>query len=34
LLGRAVHLDVNPLFTEDDIAETVVGLNKVLNSLA
>ena len=34
LLGRAVHLDVNPLFTDDDIAETVVGLNKVLNALA
>jgi 8-amino-3,8-dideoxy-alpha-D-manno-octulosonate transaminase len=34
LLGRAVHLNVNPLFTDDDIAETVVGLNKVLNALA
>lgn len=34
LLGRAVHLDVNPLFTDEDIAETVIGLNKVLNALA
>jgi dTDP-4-amino-4,6-dideoxygalactose transaminase len=34
LLGRAVHLNVNPLFTDDDIAETVTGLNKVLNALA
>lgn len=34
LLGRAVHLDVNPLFTDEDIEETVVGLNKVLNALA
>jgi dTDP-4-amino-4,6-dideoxygalactose transaminase len=34
LLGRAVHLDVNPLFTDEDLEETVVGLNKVLNALA
>jgi dTDP-4-amino-4,6-dideoxygalactose transaminase len=34
LLGRAVHLNVNPLFTDDDIAETVAGLNKVLHALA
>jgi 8-amino-3,8-dideoxy-alpha-D-manno-octulosonate transaminase len=34
LLGRAVHLNVNPLFTDDDIAETVAGLNKVLKALA
>jgi dTDP-4-amino-4,6-dideoxygalactose transaminase len=34
LLGRAVHLNVNPLFTDEDIAETVVGLNKVLHALA
>jgi hypothetical protein len=34
LLGRAVHLNVNPLFTDQDIAETVTGLNKVLNALA
>jgi 8-amino-3,8-dideoxy-alpha-D-manno-octulosonate transaminase len=34
LLGRAVHLDVNPLYTDDDVAETVAGVNKVLNALA
>jgi 8-amino-3,8-dideoxy-alpha-D-manno-octulosonate transaminase len=34
LLGRAVHLNVNPLFTDEDIAETIVGLNKVLKALA
>jgi len=34
LLSRAVHLDVNPLLTEEDIEETVVGLNKVLRSFA
>jgi 8-amino-3,8-dideoxy-alpha-D-manno-octulosonate transaminase len=34
LLGRAVHLNVNPLFTDEDIAETVTGLNKVLRALA
>jgi 8-amino-3,8-dideoxy-alpha-D-manno-octulosonate transaminase len=30
LLRRAIHLDVNPLFTEQDVAETIHGLNKVL----
>jgi dTDP-4-amino-4,6-dideoxygalactose transaminase len=34
LLSRAVHLNVNPLFTEQDIEETIVGLNKVLRSIA
>jgi 8-amino-3,8-dideoxy-alpha-D-manno-octulosonate transaminase len=34
LLGRAVHLNVNPLFTDEDIEETVTGLNKVLRALA
>ena len=34
LLRRAVHLDVNPLLTEEDIGETIVGLNKVLRSVA
>jgi 8-amino-3,8-dideoxy-alpha-D-manno-octulosonate transaminase len=34
LLGRAVHLDVNPLLTNEDVEETVEGLNKVLNALA
>jgi 8-amino-3,8-dideoxy-alpha-D-manno-octulosonate transaminase len=33
LLGRAVHLNVNPLFTNEDVEETVEGLNKVLNAL-
>ena len=30
LLSRAVHLNVNPLLTDQDIDETIVGLNKVL----
>jgi hypothetical protein len=30
LLGRAVHLDINPLLTETDIDEAIIGLNKVL----
>jgi 8-amino-3,8-dideoxy-alpha-D-manno-octulosonate transaminase len=30
LLSRAMHLDVNPLLTDQDIDETIVGLNKVL----
>jgi dTDP-4-amino-4,6-dideoxygalactose transaminase len=34
LLGRAVHLDVNPLYTDEDVAETVAGVNKVLKALA
>jgi 8-amino-3,8-dideoxy-alpha-D-manno-octulosonate transaminase len=34
LLSRAVHLNVNPLLTEEDIAETIIGLNKVLISVA
>ena len=34
LLSRAVHLDVNPLLTQEDVEETVVGLNKVLRSVA
>jgi hypothetical protein len=34
LLGRAVHLDVNPLLGMDEIDETVAGLNKVLRSAA
>ncbi|MFX0117554.1 MAG: DegT/DnrJ/EryC1/StrS family aminotransferase [Candidatus Hodarchaeota archaeon] len=34
LLGRAVHLDVSPLFTNEDVEETIEGLNRVLNALA
>jgi 8-amino-3,8-dideoxy-alpha-D-manno-octulosonate transaminase len=34
LLGRAIHLDVNPLYTEQDVAEIVAGIVKVLNALA
>ncbi len=30
LLGRAVHLDVSPLLTNEDIEETLEGLSKVL----
>jgi 8-amino-3,8-dideoxy-alpha-D-manno-octulosonate transaminase len=33
LLGRAVHLDVNPLLGMDEIEETLEGLNKVLHAL-
>lgn len=34
LLGRAVHLDVNPLYTNQDIEETLDGLNRVVKKLA
>src|SRR5690606_33172051 len=33
LLGRAVHLDVSPLLTNEDVEETVEGVNRVLNAL-
>ena len=33
LLGRAVHLDVSPLLTNEDVEETVEGINKVLSGL-
>ena len=34
LLGRAVHMDVSPLLTNDDIEETLEGANRVLEALA
>ena len=34
LLGRAVHLDVSPLLTNEDVEETVEGINRVLDALA
>lgn len=34
LLGRAVHLDVSPLLTNDDVEETLEGANRVLEALA
>lgn len=34
LLGRAIHLEVNPLCTNEDIEETVEGVNRVLEALA
>jgi 8-amino-3,8-dideoxy-alpha-D-manno-octulosonate transaminase len=34
LLGRAVHLNVNPLFTDADLEETLDGFEKVLGKLA
>jgi 8-amino-3,8-dideoxy-alpha-D-manno-octulosonate transaminase len=34
LLGRAVHLNVNPLLTNEDVEETIEGLNRVLEALA
>jgi len=33
LLSRAIHLDVNPLLTNEDVEETIEGLNRVLNTL-
>ncbi len=33
LLSRAVHLDVNPMFSNADIEEMIMGVNKVLHSL-
>ncbi|MCX7669238.1 MAG: DegT/DnrJ/EryC1/StrS family aminotransferase, partial [Anaerolineae bacterium] len=30
LLGRAVHLDISPLLTNEDIEETIEGINRVL----
>jgi 8-amino-3,8-dideoxy-alpha-D-manno-octulosonate transaminase len=33
LLGRAIHLDVSPLLTNEEVEETVEGINKVLNAL-
>lgn len=34
LLRRAVHVDVHPLFTEEDVEGTVVGIRRVLRALA
>lgn len=33
LLGRAVHLDVSPLLTNEDVEETIEGVNRVLHAL-
>ncbi len=33
LLGRAVNVDVSPLLTNEDVEETIEGLNKVLDAL-
>ena len=33
LLGRAVHMDVNPLYTNQDIEETLEGLSRVLREI-
>jgi len=33
LMGRAVHLDVSPLLSNEDVEETIEGLNRVLNAL-
>lgn len=33
LLGRAVHLNVSPLLTNEDVEETIEGLNRVLTAL-
>ncbi len=34
LLGRAVHLNVSPLLNNEDVEETIEGLNRVLETLA
>ena len=34
LLGRAVHLDVNPRLTNEDVEETIEGVTRVLDALA
>ena len=34
LLGRAVHLDVSPLLTNEDVEEALEGMNRVLDRLA
>jgi dTDP-4-amino-4,6-dideoxygalactose transaminase len=34
LLGRAIHMDVNPLLTNQDIEETIEGVNRVIEALA
>ena len=34
LLGRALHMDVSPLLSNDDIEETLEGTNRVLEALA
>lgn len=34
LLGRAVHLNVSPLLTNENVEETIDGLNRVLDALA
>jgi dTDP-4-amino-4,6-dideoxygalactose transaminase len=34
LLGRAVHLNVSPLLTNEDLEETLEGLQRVLRRLA
>jgi dTDP-4-amino-4,6-dideoxygalactose transaminase len=34
LLSRAVHLDISPLLTNEDVEEMVEGVNRVLEALA
>jgi len=34
ILGRAVHLNVNPLLSNEDLEETLEGLNRVLQAYA
>jgi dTDP-4-amino-4,6-dideoxygalactose transaminase len=33
LLGRAVHLNVSPLLTNEDVEETIEGINRVIGVL-
>jgi hypothetical protein len=34
ILGRAVHLNVNPLLTNEELEETLEGLHRVLRATA
>jgi hypothetical protein len=34
VLGRAIHLNVNPLLSDSDLEETLDGFEKVLGKLA
>lgn len=33
LLGRAVHMDMNPLFTDEDVEQVIAGMQKVAKAL-
>jgi len=33
LLGRAAHIDVSPLLTDQDVQETILAINKVAEAI-